>query len=1508
MTSRFSCLHLQGGLLAPNLVDQIADGSAPGQKPSDFGLDTRRHITDDIAAAWTDARAYWSIFQHRLERLSPSDTGTSATRDQWMIPFLSILGYELIYTPRAAEAGGQTYALSHRAGTSDESPPIHVVGCNQSIDRRPESGRPRLAPHSLLQEYLNRTEHLWGLVTNGYLLRVLRNSQLMRRQAYIEFDLMQMMEAERFADFGLLYRLIHRTRLPPTIEDAPECLLERYYSLTVEQGGRVRDHLRDGVEEALKIFANGFLSHSRNNNLHEAVGNGQIKPLGLYQQLLRLIYRLLFLMVAEERNLVTENQIYREHYSISRLRLLAEQRAAYSDHEDLWLSLQTTFRLLQDEKLGETLQAPPLNGDLFNPVRTSHLNSLFLQNRELLKALWHLSMYRENDRMPWRRINYAALDVEELGSVYESLLDFTPFFITQNGRPAFDLGYGTERKSTGSYYTPPELVNELIKSALVPVMEDRLKAAKIKEEKEKAILSLKVCDPASGSGHFLLAASRKLGMELAKIRTGDDEPAPEQVRLAIRNCITHCIYGVDKNPLAVDLCKVALWIEGHTKGKPLTFLDHRIRCGDSLIGVMDLNVLKEGIPDDAFKPVLGDDKEVARALKKRNRDERLSGQWRLPFKASDEIHELTQDRRLLKELSDDSPEQIQRKAEAYRKSQSQGTKWWQDNTACHLWTAAFFAELTEENARNCQIPTTDTLHRYLETHSIDGRYIGTAWAIAQHHHFFHWPLEFPEVFANKGEGGFDCVLGNPPWDMVELSEKEFFAQRAPEIAKASSARQRQKMIADLLICDPRLYGEYSKKKRKIYAFRHSVQFSGRFQLSSKGRINLYPLFVEATMNIMNPFGFTGLVVPSAISMDAYNVPLFSELCINERLCSLLDFENRKKLFPVVDSRFRFSLLTFGGISHRSKHFSFVFLAQDPMEVSDNNRRYEITSEELKLYSPNTLTPPIFSSTRDSEIANNIYSAHGVFIKKRIPSQNLWKARIQRMLSLSDPGDLFRKANEMTAEDDKCDKWVRIYAGKAINHFNHRYSFYRGNKWELANEEKLADPYFEISTEYFVRLPELNSRLLKKNPNNWLLGYRDITNATNERTSIAAIIPRTGCDTTCRNIFSEIFPVSLMAGLLANLNAYAFDYLTRQKVIGTHLSAGVLEQIPVLPPHCYATDCIWNKAQDVFSWIWDRTLELTFTAWDLEPFAKDSGYDGPPFVYDDNRRFLLRCELDAAYFHLYRIHRNDMEYIMDTFPIVKRKDEQKYDEYRTKRVILECYDAMAEAIKTGQPYKTILDPLPGPPMDAQGNFLFMYQWDRDNWPVHIHPPHPEWEESLLSAWFAVYQKRWKYLEDDQVFPWDGRETFTFALIAYLVQEKPKEKFEFYRDAALLASRPNLCEALLLSTELRTEYLQAMEGLAWLKFPEVCRIRPEMVRKALQSKQLILTDAESGATMVHRAAKLPPLPRELKPILPLILKATENLDKLQRHALEEAEAASITITAVEIDNEMKGLMIA
>ena len=340
---------------------------------------------------------------------------------------------------------------------------------------------------------------------------------------------------------------------------------------------------------------------------------------------------------------------------------------------------------------------------------------------------------------PPRRVNYAALDVEELGSIYESLLDFHPAIDADAaGQPVFALIKGPERKTTGSYYTPPQLVAELIKSALDPVIAERLASAPA-GERERALLSIRVCDPASGSGHFLLAAARRIGKALAQERTGEAEPAPEHVREAIRDVIAHCIYGVDKNPLAVDLCRVALWLESHTGGKPLSFLDHRIRCGDSLIGVFDLASLEEGIPDEAFKPLEGDDKMMARELARQNSDEREGQHDLLVWEPKAVLAGFTRASRTLDQVGDDTPEAIRRKKEIFERSHTDSA-WRRQREACDLWTAAFFQPLRPDTPAI----TSGALADHLAGRA-NSRLVAMARNLALTHRFFHWPLEFPEV-------------------------------------------------------------------------------------------------------------------------------------------------------------------------------------------------------------------------------------------------------------------------------------------------------------------------------------------------------------------------------------------------------------------------------------------------------------------------------------------------------------------------------------------------------------------------------------------------------------------------------------------------------------------------------------------------------------------------------------------------------------------------------------------
>ncbi|WP_246140452.1 Eco57I restriction-modification methylase domain-containing protein [Euhalothece natronophila] len=976
-------MKVEGNLITADFTPDILAEEIKGQTPVDFGFKATDNLADEIATTWGDIKAYYQAFQRRLDRLDSKDSATSLTREQWVIPILELLGYQPVYQQKAAVVEGQTYAISHRAegvesgeqSSEEEKPPLHIISCRLSLEQKPASGTPRLSAHALVQEYLNRTEHLWAVVTNGYRWRLLRDSSLMTRLTYVEFDLEQILNSEDYAEFSLFYRLFHRSRLPGGTEDTEECLLEYYHQEARKQGGRIRDRLRDQVEKTLVSLGTGFLQHRANQQLRNAIATGELSEKDYYRELLLLIYRLLFLLVAESRNLLLNHadaekaRIYREYYSIERLRAIAEQPLHRREgFQDLWEGLKVTFALFDENWRGKLLGLSPLNGDLFGSNTLSHLKLCALDNHDLRQAIRQLSLYES--RQQQRRINYSALDVEELGSIYESLLDFQPRIIENQGIYEFKLVPGSERKSTGSYYTPPELVAQLIKSALEPVIEDRLQNSQFRPE--QALLSLKICDPACGSGHFLLAAARRIGKELARLRTGEAQPVPEQLRKAVRDVIQNCIYGVDLNPLAVDLCKVALWIEGFCEGYPLNFLDHRIKCGNSLVGVLDLDCLQEGIPDKAYKAVTGDEKTIAQQKTKENKKQRKDlerGQLSINFNQLEESREeYVEAFREVGNIVETTTTAYREKEERYRNSRH-NPQWWRDYTACNLWTAAFFMPLTEQNLQ--LLPTTAVLQRLLagEEKGLTD-VIEAAEKLAEEKRFFHWELEFPEVFE---EGGFDCILGNPPWEQLQLAEKEFFASRDSEIANAKNSSERKKLIQKLPETNPILAEEWEQAKHFADAETKFVRESGRYLLTATGKINTYAVFAETDRKLVGNQGRAGVIVPTGIATDDTCKKFFGDLIKTRSLEKLTGYENEAFIFSAVHNAFKFCNLVITGEDIQVKETDFIFFCRYFSDINDPKRHFTLTPEDTQLINPNTLTCPIFRTHPDADLTKKFIS-------------------------------------------------------------------------------------------------------------------------------------------------------------------------------------------------------------------------------------------------------------------------------------------------------------------------------------------------------------------------------------------------------------------------------------------------------------------------------------------------------------------------------------------------------
>ncbi|MCF3609030.1 N-6 DNA methylase [Planktothrix agardhii 1033] len=1320
MTSLTGIL-IQGNLIASDLTIDLVSGELKGQLSENFGLSKTQKLEDEIAFAWGEAKDLWNIFKRRLGR-DETETATSITREYWAIPLLKLLGYNLVFQPKAEIIEEKTFAISHRVESGENKPPIHIIGCKINIEKSSRTGNSRLSAHGLMQEYLNRTEHLWGIVTNGLCWRLLRDCSLMTRLTYLEFDLEQILNGENFAEFGLFYRLFHRTRLPQGIEDTDECLLEFYHQETLQQGGRVRDRLRDGVERAIIRLGTGFLQHQQNQSLRQLIEQNQLISKDFYRLLLFLIYRLLFLMVAESRNLLLAGEdaekvrIYREYYSIERLRALAE-RPSYrrEGFQDIWQGLIVIFALFNENWRGEVLGLSPLNGDLFGEKTLKILEGCAIDNHDLLMSIRELSLYENKGQL--RRVNYGALDVEELGSVYESLLDFTPQFRQQQGVYEFLLVVGSDRKTTGSYYTPPELVAQLIKSALEPVIAEKLRESE-KGKLGEALLSLKVCDPACGSGHFLLAAARRIGKELAIIRTGEPQPAPEALRQAIRDVVQHCIYGVDLNPLAVDLCKVALWIEGFCKGLPLNFLDHRIKCGNSLVGVLDISCLDEGIPDDAFKAVTGDDKKLSTLFKNRNKKEKKDievGQGSLNFvDLETERSEYIEKWREFAEISETTPQEIKQKQSQYQLNHSENNRgWWRDYSACNLWTAAFFMGLTEQNLQ--LLPTTEALEQLLSGNPVTQKLVDAANQLAEEKRFFHWSVEFPDVFnppqpplANggrdispitkgglrgvedvspltkgglRGVNGFDCVLGNPPWERIKLQEKEFFASKDADIANAQNKAAREKLIKLLSQTNPRLLQEFEDAKHDADAQSKFIRESGRFPLTAVGDINTYAVFAETTRKLISVNGRVGIIVPTGIATDDTTKRFFGDLIKSQSLASLYDFENREGLFNAVDSRMKFSLLALTGKPIKRGNFAF-FLTQ-PKQLENQTRLFQLSPQEIALINPNTLTCPVFRTRQDAELTKKIYQYVPVLENEKT-GVNPWEISFMRMFDMANDSGLFKSCSAYAPDEDVLKhnnerELLPLYEAKMFHQFTDRWATYTddGNTRDLTDLEK-SNPDFKVNPRYWVDKKEVENKLAQKWDKKWLLAFRDITNATNERTAIFSILPRVAVNHKAPLLLSDK-SVQYISCLVANFNSLIFDFVTRQKVGGTSLSFFIVKQLPVIPPN-------WYTPEDI-EFISSRVLELVYTAYDMKPFAQDMGYDGEPFIWDEERRAILRAELDAKYAKLYGLTRDELRYILDpadiygadfpseTFRVLKNKEINKYGEYRTQRLVLAAWDML-----------------------------------------------------------------------------------------------------------------------------------------------------------------------------------------------------------------------------------------
>jgi hypothetical protein len=1361
----FTTIHTEGAILPSDLLQRVLenDKSLVGLSPEGYHLSGEK-LTEATTHSWNRLQGSWAAFRTSRGRLGAGDAGTTLTRERWLLPLFQELGYGRLLTAKAVEIDGKSYPISH--GWANV--PIHLVGCGVDLDKRSAgvAGASRSSPHSLMQEVLNRSEgSLWGFVSNGLRLRVMRDNASLTRQAFLEFDLEAMFEGEVYSDFVLLWLICHQSRVEA--ESPAEFILEQWSKTAQEQGTRALDQLRSGVEQAIAALGSGFLRHPANKQLIADLRSGALSRQEYYRQLLRLVYRLIFLFVAEDRDLLFDPQAdpaarerYSRYYSLHRLRRLAERQRG-GRHADLYVGFKLVTDILggrgphpQPLSQGERgvdiavagLGLPTLGSFLFSGEAVRALEAAELENQSFLSAIRHLTFIEEGRSR--RAVDYKNLGAEELGSVYEALLELHPDLNTDAGMFSLATAGGNERKTTGSYYTPSSLIQVLLDSALDPVIEAALGARRDASTQEQALLDLKVCDPACGSGHFLIAASHRIARRLAAVRSGDDEPSPTATRAALREVIAHCIYGVDANPMAVELCKVNLWLESLAPGKPLSFLDAHIQCGDSLVGVSPGLDIRE-IPDEAFNPAFGDDKATASALKKRNKRERggdnPQGYGQLGFRISETQAPYGEDlaQWLVKRaaqvdaMPEDDSTQVLAKSIAFEDYHSTN-EYLKNRLGLDLWTVAFFWSIPKADAESLLAPSQQEFIQLRTGGELDARLVEKVHELADRLNFFHWELAFPQVFSGENPG-FDCMLGNPPWERIKLQEQEFFALRDPEIANAPNKAARQKFINDLVNSNPALAHAFEDAKHAADATSKFVRESKRFPLTAVGDVNTYALFAELFRSLLTRSGRTGIIVPTGIATDSTTKDFFGDLMQKQNLARLVGFENEAFIFPSVHHAFKFCLLTITGESIQIPKTDFIFLCRHVSDVPDKKRHFYLSSKDLALLNPNTFTCPIFRTGVDADLTKGIYERVPVF-QNEVLEQNPWGVRFTAMFHMANDSGLFITQPQPD--------YLPLYEAKMIFHFDHRYTTYENATQANLNagilppltEEQKQNPNQSIKFRYWIPKSQVDVRLVDWS-HDWLLGFRDITSSVVERTAIFSVLPKFGVGHTMPLLFVAEEYVTKVSCLLANLNSLIFDYSTRQKVGGTHLTYGFLRQIPVLSPSAYTPTDI--------DFIALRVLELVYTAYDLRPFAEDMGYHGEPFHWDEVRRAQLRAELDAYYARLYGLTRDELRYILDpkevygedfpgeTFRVLKEKEIRQFGEYRTRRLVLEKWDQLESGIEG---VEEIVQPLePAIEISADKRSLPEITWIPVDLTINqIHQEHPTsiQRQTYTFAWLLV----------------------------------------------------------------------------------------------------------------------------------------------------------------------------
>ncbi|MCJ7635656.1 N-6 DNA methylase, partial [Candidatus Bathyarchaeota archaeon] len=1145
----------------------------------------------------------------------------SDARSKWMIPLFKELGFDPGFIKEEIVVDGDDklrFRLSHRGWISAKAPIMHMVAPAQDLEEASDGtegevvrrGRSR-SPHDELQAYLNVTKgSKWGIVTNGILLRILREYYHTTTKGYVEFDIENIFRERGFTDFRAMYRMAHASRFLLDKDDL--CPLEQFYRESVAAGVTVGENLRRNVKKAIEALGNGFLT----TELAKKMTEDEEFCRAYYSELLRVVYRLLFLLFAEQRAMLpTRDSLYAEEYSITRLREMAETRQGKDDHFDLWEGLNVTFNMLK--KGCSPLKVFGYNGSLFDESELPILSPLSCKNSDILETIRDLTLVEEERVL--KRINYLDLGVSEIGSIYESLLDFTPRVFERDQEvekqkvPAntfFLDPRGVGRRATGSYYTNPRLIDELIKGALKPVVGNKLAST---PDTEKALLSIKVCDPACGSGAFLIAANNYLARELAKLRTSQAEPPEREVKKATRDILQHCVYGVDLNPMAVELAKVSLWINSCVEDMPLNFLDHHIKCGNSIIGAT-ANLLQKGIPNEAFTAVNTDEKNVAKEIMFQNSLER-GQKLILEFTPAEQTRQANE-YSLLDELTEKSPNDVEEKKKRFGVL-VHSESWKVQKLIADSWTAAFFWSLNKESPRP---PTQGTL-RLMQTSGgkgISQKTLKLIEELSEKYQFFCWKIEFPDVFKDD-KAGFDCVIGNPPWDIVELNEDEFFCKYVDEDTSDMSKNEKR-AIYERLLAEDRIMKLYTRSKQKIDKLNNFIKLTYKYQKVERSRgfppkNNTYRIFIERFYDLTNERGYCGMITPLGIQGDEGCVSLKKHMLFPKtQLSAVFGFRENNDYFSVKQP---FAIFSFAKGKETKEVLFFSGLKN--LDEIENRTAIPVKVELIEKLSTELIFSE-FTTCIDFAVTEKLYM-HPTL--DNVIDENLMGIQFG-------PEEINETRSSQYFSKDPTQ--VPLLKGDSIQAY--------------------LKPNFSryVQRDHFLQKSAYNC------PDCYRLIWGDIRNINmSKRLCFTLAEPNQAIGNSLNFIIHKSGKKEELKYLCALLNSYVVEYRFRKISSNNHVNKRLIKDMPI------CTSSIGSE----------KYFEIVRLVDHLREAGCASG--SPEYLE-------IVAKINSLVAHLFSLTKEELCYVMDSFSLLREQEIKSHGKFITKSLIVAEYESLGEVNK------------------------------------------------------------------------------------------------------------------------------------------------------------------------------------------------------------------------------------